>query len=112
MTLFELACAAATVAILCRGAVTRPRRARCPLGWYVEGIRPSGSFDCRRRPGGDPLYDGAGGYPDRAVDRPGAIGGRIYCAGDRPIVVDARTVGCVAGLDYRRGMITVMRGEL
>lgn len=93
--LTEVACAIATILVLCWSTATRPRGARCPQGWYVDGIRPTGRFDCARTPGGDIMYDGAGGYPDRAVDLPGRLGGRLYCTGgSHPIVVNERTVGC------------------
>lgn len=90
-----------SVALLCCSAVRRPAAARCPVGWYVNGVRPTGVYECRRAPGGNPLYDGAAGYPDRTVDRPGWYRSRVYCTGGaRPIVVlagrerDARVVGC------------------
>lgn len=44
---------------------------------------------------GDPLYDGAGGFPERGRQSDALIEGQIYCTGGaRPIVVDDRTVGC------------------
>jgi len=81
VTLTDLVCAIATVVMLCCAAATRPQRARCAPGWYVNGIRPSGRFECRR------------------VDAPGVIRGRLFCTnGTHPIVVltdrEARTVGC------------------
>lgn len=101
MTLADLMGAIVTLALLCYATTCRPEHAACWPGWYVSGIRPSGVYSCRRTPGGDPLYDGAGGYPDRTIDRPGEYEGRIYCTGGRhPIVVlarreaDARVVGC------------------
>lgn len=93
--LVDLACALASVLLLCCAAATRPRVAWCPPDWYVNGVRPSGLYECRRAPGGEPLYDGAAGYPDRTVDRPGWLVGRIYCTGgSRPVVVTERVVGC------------------
>lgn len=90
-----------SIALLCCSAVVRPAAARCSEGFYVNGVRPSGVYECRRAPGGDPLYDGLVGYPDRTVDRPGWYRGRIWCGtGAVPIVVlayrdgDARRVGC------------------
>ena len=81
VTLTDLVCALATVVALCCASVIRPQHARCPATWYVNGIRPSGVFECRR------------------VDLPGVIHGRIFCTGGtHPIVVltdrEARTVGC------------------
>jgi hypothetical protein len=99
--LFELACALLSAAMQLCSAATRPAEAHCPPGSYVNGVTPIGVYECRRAPGGDPLYDGAGGYPDRAVDRPGWYQARIYCPrGQHPIVVlarhdsDARFVAC------------------
>ena len=66
----------------------------------VAAVHRNGVYECRRRPGGDPLYDGAGGYPDRTVVRLGWYLGRIYCSGGAPIVVlasrdeDTRFVAC------------------
>lgn len=93
--LIDVSCALATVVILCCSMALRPKHARCPDGWLVNGIRPSGRFDCLRVPGGDPMYDGAGGMPDRSYGKPGVVGGRLYCTGgSHPIVVDYQTVGC------------------
>jgi hypothetical protein len=95
----DLAGALASVVLLCCSMVARPAAARCGPGFYVNGICPTGVFECRRVPGGDPLYDGAGGFPDRSIDRPGWYRSRVYCTGGaHPIVVlgdrEARTVGC------------------
>ncbi len=97
--LIEVGCLWLTLVMLCCSGLVRPRVARCPVGFYVNGVRPSGVYECRRVPGGNPLYDGAAGYPDRTVDRPGWYRSRIWCTGGSvPIVVledrEARTVGC------------------
>ncbi|TMQ13049.1 MAG: hypothetical protein E6J90_11310 [Deltaproteobacteria bacterium] len=81
MTLTDLVCAIATVVALCCAPVIRSQHTRCPAGWYVNGIRPTGRFECRR------------------VDLPGVIRGRLHCTnGTHPIVVltdrEARSVGC------------------
>lgn len=93
--MIEFFCALATVLVLCLAMATQPRRASCPVGWYVNGIRPTGSFECRPIPIGNPDYDGTWGKPDRSIERPGAILGRLYCTGGtHPIVRNERTVGC------------------
>lgn len=98
--MIDLACAVLSVALLCCHAVRRPDHTACPLGWMVAAVHRDGVYECRRRPTGDPLYDGAGGYLDRTVDRPGWYLGRVYCRGGVPIVVlasrdeDARFVVC------------------
>lgn len=99
--LVDAGCLWLSIALLCCSMVTRPRTARCGVGMYVNGVRPSGLYECRRVPGGNPLYDGAAGYPNRTVNRPGWCRGRIWCTGGtHPIVVlarrdrDARIVGC------------------
>lgn len=97
--LVDVACALLSIVLLCCSMVTRPATARCMAGFYVDGVQPDGVYECRRAPGGDPLYDGAGGFPDRTVDRPGWYRSRVYCTGGmHPIVVledrEARTVGC------------------
>jgi hypothetical protein len=97
----DIACAIASVILLCYSMAVEPDHAECWPGWYVANLRPSGVYTCMRVPCGDPLYDGAGGFPDRTVDLSGEIRGRIYCTGgSHPIVVlarrdaDARVVGC------------------
>lgn len=97
--LIELGCLWLSIALLCCSIATRPAAARCPARWFVNGVRPSGLYECRRVPDGNPLYDGAGGFPDRSVDRPGWYRSRVWCTGGaHPIVVladgEARTVGC------------------
>jgi hypothetical protein len=87
------------VVLLCWSMLMQPAAALCIQGWYLNGVHPDGVYECLRAPGGDPLYDGAGGFPDRTVDRPGWYRGRVYCTGGtHPIVVledrEARTVGC------------------
>lgn len=73
-----------------------PTRASCPAGWWVEGIRPSGAYDCLSPV--PPCCGDATGpcekIPCPKLDR---IDGRIYCTGGSiPIVVDNATVGCQA----------------
>jgi len=99
--IIDIGCAIASVILLCYSVIVQPARAECWPGWYVANLRPSGAYTCHRVPGGDTLYDGAGGFPDRTVDRTGEVHGRIYCTGgSHPIVVlahreaDARVVGC------------------
>lgn len=90
-----LVAALASALILLWMAVTRPDHAACPRGWRHEGVRRDGSFSCLRPLLGDPDYDGVHGWPDRSVQPPGELWGRIYCTGGAaPIVVDQRTVGC------------------
>ena len=70
-------------------------RASCPPGWSVNGIRPSGEYEClgELRPPGC-------GEPDATSPpcmRPASSRGRLYCTGGTiPIVVDHKTVGCQA----------------
>lgn len=102
--MIDLACAVLSVALLCCHAIVRPGHAACPLGWMVTAVHRDGVYECRRRPGGDPLYDGAGGYPDRTVVRLGWHLGRVYCHGGVPIVVlaqrddDTRFITCSSGV--------------
>lgn len=97
--LIEVGCLWLTLVMLCCSMATRPGRSRCPVGWYVNGVRTTGIYECRRVPGGDPEMDGTAGRPDRSVERPGWYRSRVWCTGgSRPIVVledrEARTVGC------------------
>lgn len=83
---------ALTWAIIAIAAVADPRRANCPAGWHVEGVRPSGATTCRRAPQIDTAEDDAHPEPDPAY------GIAIHCTGGTsPIVVDERTVGCQRG---------------
>lgn len=85
-----------TTIIVLAGVMTRPERARCPaLHDLRTGVQPSGWFSCWPSPAGDPLYDGIRGFPERSIQSPALITGRIYCTGGmRPVVRDFRTVGC------------------
>jgi len=85
-----------TLAIATVSMCVRPSRARCPIGYDLRtGVQRSGAFVCWPSPTGNPMYDGAGGYPERSVQSNATIGRAIYCTGGaRPIVVDYRTVGC------------------
>ena len=71
-----------------------PSRATCDRGWYVDGIRPSGRYDCRRAPIGDDVRLPSGLVEDRSVQSPGVLDGRIFCTTGQPRVVDERTVEC------------------
>jgi hypothetical protein len=80
--------------VICASAVVQPRRATCPTGWSVEGVRPSGRTQCRPVP---PAHCGEPVPPDNKPcprdER--AIRLEIYCTnGQQPIVVNERTVGC------------------
>lgn len=86
---------ALTVAITVLAFLHHPTRAACPTGWIAQGVDPSGVFCCTPAPVGDPNFDGTFGHPDRSVQPPGVVCGRIYCTGGaRPIAIGALTVGC------------------
>lgn len=78
------------------GVAAQPDRADCGPDMFSDGIRPSGAYTCLRKPGGDPRFDGAGGSPDRTIDRPGWRVGRIWCTGGTQPVAwsDGRHYGC------------------
>lgn len=81
--------ALATLAVLCAAMLTRPPRAECPSGWWLDGVRPDGSFTCAHVDAGDRRE-----WPPLEA-LPDEIDGRVYCTGGaRPIVVNYRTVGC------------------
>lgn len=86
----------ALIAIACvMHPVRHITRAQCPPTMFVNGIRPSGFFQCLPKPGGDPDDDGIIGHPDLAADPDGELYGRLWCTGgSHPIIVDSRTVGC------------------
>lgn len=80
-----IACVATIVAMLA-STLTEPQRAHCPRGYYVNGVRPSGQYECRQSPPAD----------DNAPDEIGLYySARVYCTGGtHPIVVSYHTVGC------------------
>lgn len=84
----EALCALFSIIALCTAMATQPRHAHCPPGWYVDGVRPTGSYTCHRPPiGGE----------DADPPPPGSIQGRIYCTGGSSPIVNVNTgaaVGC------------------
>jgi hypothetical protein len=88
-------CLFITIVLLCWAFVSRPQGAQCPPHWYVDGVRPSGSFRCRPVPAGNPDNDGTWGHRDTTPFDDRSISGQLYCsAGLVPLVLDERTVGC------------------
>jgi len=79
-------------------AVTRPRTARCPRGWWLdEGVRPDGTYECSPLPPPKWRRSPRGGWEDESADDDGAIGGRVYCTGGSvPVDVDGIAVSCEA----------------
>lgn len=70
-----------TLFVLLVAAIARPTLMRCPSGWFVNGVRPSGRTECIRDEDG----------------RPERIEMQIYCAnGLVPLVDDrdGRTIAC------------------
>lgn len=81
-----------SILCLCAAMALHPTSARCPVGW-VNGVRPSGRFECRVTIGPDCDMRGDRTCPE--VPDVGGVAGRIYCEpGDRPLVIDERTVAC------------------
>lgn len=72
-----------------------PLERHCPEpGWYLNGVRPSGAYQCLPVLG-DPERDLDDARERRVFADERALEGRIHCTGGaRPIVVDYRTVGC------------------
>ena len=70
------------------GVLALPRVARCPAGYWVNGIRPSGAYQCIK-------VEGVQEWPAIDSKPEDVIEGQIACTGGAlPIVVDHRTVGC------------------
>jgi hypothetical protein len=85
-----------STALLVYACITRPSRSRCPDGWYINGVRPSGRFECVESPAPGE-YDCSA---DRVCPQPkqdaAEVAGQIVCTGGAtPIVSDERTVGCM-----------------
>jgi hypothetical protein len=90
-------CALITTIGLMFSSIVRPERVIAPVGWYVEGVRPTGETVVRPSPPPNceepvPPHDGPCPPDDRE------IGVRVHCTGGtRPIVVNERVVGCQPG---------------
>jgi hypothetical protein len=90
-------CLIITLALLCWTIAAHPSGAQCPPRWYVNGVRPSGAYECRPAVTADPDNDGTWGHRDVTPYDPAVIRGQIYCeAGTRSVVIDERTVACRA----------------
>lgn len=71
--------------------------ARCDVGEYVEGVRPTGKTRCVRVPATETDCRGARAcHPDEEPVYTREL--EIYCTGGSvPVVVDERTIGCQRG---------------
>lgn len=72
--------------VLVTAIAISPERAECPRGWWVNGVRPSGSFECIRdvRPEADNEHGEL-----RTIE------GRVDCPPSfMPIVETERRVAC------------------
>ncbi len=80
------------------GMLTRPTSAECRPGFYVNGVRPSGTTECIEAPRGNGADECVRGKPctfaDDAPRYPIAI---VCAAGTAPRVIDARHVRCTQG---------------
>ncbi|MDQ3295101.1 MAG: hypothetical protein M3619_00765 [Myxococcota bacterium] len=82
-----------SILVLCAAMALHPRAASCPRGSWVNGVRPSGRFECRVDIGPDCDMRGARTCPE--VPDVGGVAGRIYCErSEMPLVVNHRTVAC------------------
>jgi hypothetical protein len=67
--------------------------ARCPDGYYVNGVRPSGRSTCREVP---PTRDCGEPKWSPPCPEPRTFPVRIYCTGGSvPLVLDDATIGCM-----------------
>lgn len=92
----DVACTIASLILWCAIFVLHPTRAKCPTGWHANGIRPSGVFQCMRRPIGDDHRNARGILIDDSVQPPGVLESQIYCTGGTVPILDddGATVGC------------------
>lgn len=63
----------------------QPVKATCPPGWWVNGVRLDGTFQCYKPWPGDEEHP-------PAVDV--FVSSRLYCGVQRPAVVNERMVAC------------------
>lgn len=86
-----------TIAVL---VVVAPTKQFCEPGYYVDGVDPTGWYQCRQTP---TLQHDEESPPHwrPADDLPGEgneYRGRVWCTGGQmPIVVNEKTVGCQLG---------------
>lgn len=87
-----------STALLAYACITRPSRARCPVGWYVgNGVRPSGVFECVESPPRGEYDCSADRVCPQPVSDAAEVEGRVYCtSGHVPVVVNERVVSCQA----------------
>jgi hypothetical protein len=70
--------------------IVSPSHQTCLRGFYVNGVRPNGSYECRSIPPRDDQLDE---WIKSAVEQ--SYKAQVYCTGgSHPIVVDYKTVGC------------------
>jgi hypothetical protein len=78
--------AVSLVILLLVAIAVSPRRAECPRGYWLNGVRPSGAFECVRD--GRPELDNEHSDLHR-------VSGRLDCLPSfMPIVVDDRHAAC------------------
>lgn len=84
----EAGAALVTLWLFVWALAAHPDHAKCPPHWFVNGVRPSGSYECLRDRG--PELDERA--PSAGHD---SITGRISCSPSfMPIVRDERSVAC------------------
>lgn len=93
----DVGCAAISILVMLIAFVMHPHRAKCPRGFWMNGVRPTGEFQCRRTPVGDDIRMPNGHVVDHSIQPPGVLDGRIFCAGGDPRVIDDTTVACHGG---------------
>ncbi len=73
-------------------ATTHPSEAMCPVGFYVEGVRPNGVTRCIQVPAHD-VCNTRGGCD--SVAPLVSVPLRVWCsAGQHAVVVDERRIAC------------------
>lgn len=86
--LAEVGAAFATLYLFVWALAAHPTHAKCPRGWFMNGIRPNGAYACLRdrAPAADERAP-SGGHDE--------IDGRIICKPSfMPIVLDERSARC------------------
>ena len=84
----EVGATFATLWLFVWALAAHPDHAKCPPSWFVNGVRPSGVYEC--------LRDRDPEAPDRTTsDGHDSIRGRIVCSPTfMPTVRDERSVAC------------------
>lgn len=79
--------------------VSRPRRAECPRGWWLDaGVRAGGDYECAPLTPEQWREGPRGGWVDTSSATSARILGHVFCAaGERALTTNGAGVACAIG---------------